>query len=255
MKAWFSSRRRRRAPARKFAAVSCARSHVGRVRSINEDRVLDAADEGVWAVIDGMGGHHYGGEAAQAVLDGLKAALRVGGQASISNLITALERISAAIYGANAKRGTKSGATMVMALLAGTRLHLAWAGDSRAYLLRGGEARLLTRDHSVVQELLEAQLLDEAAARHHPQAHVVTRALGASAHLELELRAIAVRPDDRVLLCSDGLSRTFDGTTKCDRAHIEELADRLMADALSSDGSDNLSLVLIEFSPRPRSET
>ncbi|SOB87664.1 protein phosphatase/serine/threonine protein phosphatase Stp1 [Sphingomonas guangdongensis] len=228
---------------------SVARSHVGRVRTINEDRVFDCPERGLWAVVDGMGGHRGGDRAAQSVIDALRELAVGGGAVSPDAVIAALLRANAAILGQNAAAGEQAGATVITLCLHQGRAHLAWAGDSRAYRF-GAAVEQLTRDHSLVQELVDAGLLTPAAAERHPQANVVTRALGVDTACEIERHIVACAPGDRFLLCSDGLSRSLDAADLDARA-LEPLAATLMAGAFDRDGSDNMSLVLIDIPAVP----
>ena len=227
----------RQAPPVAFRSVH--RTHVGRVRRVNEDRVLDAPGRGLWAVADGMGGHSAGDRAAAAAIDAL---------AALADPITA-PAILEALHAANRSiaagaAGGGSGTTIVVAWAEGTRLHLFWAGDSRAYRVRGGRATPLTRDHSLVQELVDGGLLSEAEAERHPQANVITRALGIAAGVAIEKTECDLVPGDLLLLCSDGLSRSLDPRDFAPGLELDAQADRLLGHALQRDGSDNTSLVL-----------
>ena len=221
---------------------SVSRSHVGRVRKVNEDRVLDRSDLGLWAVADGMGGHSAGDVAAETAIAELE---RWGERQEEASLEAAMLRAHARLL---AVTGGKGGTTLVAMVAAGGGAHVCWAGDSRAYLIRTGRLRQLTRDHSLVQQLLDAGLIDEPAARTHPQANVVTSALGTGVPPLIESVTIPVAPGDRVLLCSDGLSRSLQEADVGGEIALPELADGLLAAAMERDGSDNASLVLVRFS-------
>lgn len=226
---------------------SVSRSHVGRKRHINEDRTLDAPEFGLWAIADGMGGHYGGDIAAQTVVDALRQVGRAGQSPAGADLVQTLADANRTIYQQN--RG--SGTTVVALRLSQMSAHIVWAGDSRCYRVRNGEAELLTRDHSLVQELTDAGLITAEAAARHPQANVITRALGASLDCELDECVVEVRPFDRFLLCSDGLSRTLQPGDFGEGA-IDLLADALLRRALARDGSDNISLVLVEIGEETR---
>lgn len=225
---------------------SVARSHVGLVRIINEDRVFDCPERRVWAVADGMGGHAGGDLAAQAVIDRLRT-LTAGDRAiRFTDMLVALGQANGDIRQRNERFGAAAGTTVVAAMIEGSTAHIAWAGDSRAYLLRDGGLDLLTHDHSVVQELVDSGLLTPDRAENHPQSHVVTRALGVDDDPRLQTMSVRLSPSDRLLLCSDGLSRSF-RTSDAARDSLDRLADRLLANALTRDGSDNVSLALIDY--------
>lgn len=223
--------------------VSAARTHLGRVRRVNEDRTLDRADRSLWAVADGMGGHAGGDIAAQAVVRALHTL------ADAPAAITP-DTIETAIAGANAtirvrSAGAPCGTTIVAAHLDAGIATILWAGDSRAYLIRDGAARLVTSDHTIVQQLVDAGLLSLEDARSHPHANVVTRALGVAHNVALDRVSVETRPGDRLLLCSDGLWASLAIDDFRDTPALDEQADTLLARALARDGSDNISLVLI----------
>lgn len=223
-----------------YAVRSCSRTHLGRVRQINEDRVLDRPDLGLWAVADGMGGHSRGDVAAETVIAHLSA-LRP--PVTARTLDEAIQSANREIYEAH---GGRSGTTLVMLSLDDGAATIRWAGDSRAYLIRNGNLRLLTRDHSVVQELVEAGVMDAAHAADHPQANVITRALGTGPQLTIETLSVPLAAGDRVLLCSDGLSRTLANDDLQSRCEVDDMADRLLQNALQRNASDNISLVIVE---------
>lgn len=225
---------------------SVARTHVGTVRRINEDRVFDWPEGGLWAVADGMGGHRGGDLAAEAVVEALRALAPAADRAAPDVVLHALEAANRQIFARNLAAGEQAGATVVTLCRDGTTAHVAWAGDSRCYRVRDGNLDLLTRDHSVVQDLIEVGLLTPATAAHHPQANVITRALGIAGECAIDRTSVPIRPGDRFLLCSDGLSRSLTEADAID-PDIATAADRLLAQALHRDGSDNISLVLVAF--------
>lgn len=222
-------------------AGSTCRSHVGRVRTINEDRVLERLDVGLWAVADGMGGHSGGGEAAETLIGHLA---DIAAPVSEEAIAQALVAANAAILGASEGQ---SGTTAVVLHVNGDGARLCWAGDSRAYLIRGGALKLLTRDHSVVQQLVDAGALTPEQAAHHPRANVITNALGVGETLTIDRALHRLAPGDRLLLCSDGLSRSLCDRDVANADPLETQADRLLTNALQRDGGDNISFALIEF--------
>lgn len=225
---------------------SAARSHVGLVRAINEDRVLDRPDAGLWAVIDGMGGHAAGDIAAEAALSAL-VALADAGAPTPRGVEAALTQVNATLHADGLASGHVRGATAVVLLRDERGFTLFWAGDCRGYRLHGGRVAQLTRDHSVVQELVDAGQLAPDQATRHPRANVVTRALGAAATLQLDSVRCEAATGDLLLLCSDGLTRCLPDLPALlggDRL-LDAAADALLAAALGRDGSDNISLVLV----------
>jgi serine/threonine protein phosphatase PrpC len=214
------------------------RTDVGRVRSINEDRVLDRGETGLWAVADGMGGMRAGDVAAQTVVDALSGLTAV----SPESIRQALSAASGTIFQSG---GGTSGATIVAAHVTGRAATILWAGDSRAYQVRGSKVRQVTRDHSLVQDMVDRGLIDAAEADGHPRANVITRAVGVAPSLALDSVQLTLEPGDRLFLCSDGVSRSLDLADLARDEPVDLLADRLLAGALERDGSDNASLVLI----------
>lgn len=225
---------------------SVSRSHVGLVRSLNEDRVFSCAEAGLWAIADGMGGHSGGDIAAQIVVDTLRNLVCDMCPIDFDQVLAALQTANSAILARNERDHLEAGATVVVAFNDGAHIRIAWAGDSRAYLV-GESTKLLTHDHSVVQELIDAGLINSEAALSHPHANVITRALGVSETLTVDTVNTSLDDQTLLILCSDGLSRTLAEVQRASDG-IEALADRLIANALSRDGSDNISFVLIENS-------
>lgn len=228
------------------AFASAARSHVGHVRKINEDRLLDCPERGLWAVADGMGGLHGGDVAAELVICALRQLVRQPASVTASMIAEALQQANAAILTRGRDTGGMIGSTVVVLHIEAGRATLFWAGDSRAYHCGAGAWTQLTRDHSVVQELMDAGLIDHDQARRHPKGHIVTRALGITPDIEIARMARSVVPGDRLLLCSDGLTRMLDTQDFTSDADVATTADALLAKALHRDGSDNISLILIE---------
>ena len=232
-------------------AVSAGESHVGTVRSCNAMLIRD--DAGLWAVADGMGGHSRGDFASRTVVEHLTAAratmrprdlLReVVDRAAEANGV--LRREAAAI-GAEA-----IGSTLVAFLATAGAGVFAWIGDSRGYLLRDGMLRQITRDHSVVQALVERGALAPEEAESHPHAHVLTRAIGAADDAEFDFEQFRLARGDRVLLCSDGLTRAVPDP-ELERALAQapapEAAVRAMIEAaLAAGAQDNVTAVAVFF--------
>jgi serine/threonine protein phosphatase PrpC len=227
-----------------FHYTSVARTHVGHRRQINEDRVLDCPERGIWAIADGMGGHRGGDVAAEIVIGALREATDLmASPACPQSVEAALQRANQRILDHALSAGGVIGSTVVVLHVVDDRACLFWVGDSRGYRIRTHRLEQLTRDHSLVQELVDAGAITPEAAVSHPQANVVTRALGVDAELAVEQLAFRISPGDMLLLCSDGLSRSLadDVAAGPDAA----LADQLLEDALHRDGSDNISFVVV----------
>jgi len=236
---------------------SFAATHVGMVRRHNEDNFVNRPDLGIWAVADGAGGHQAGEVAARIVAEALSEV--PSGLAAAELLAEARLRILQAHDGIRAEAARRGRhailATTVVALLAHRNYYAClWAGDSRAYLLRGGQLAQVTHDHSLVQELVDAGAISPEEALSHPRANVITRAVGADfSALELDKVTDRLRPGDRFLLCSDGVSKIVpegeiarllaaDGTSP---------AEHVIAAALDRRCDDNVTAVTIEVLPDP----
>ena len=232
---------------------SSAATHVGAVRSRNEDNFVNRPDLGIWAVADGAGGHQAGDVAARIVADALSEVPAGLGAASL--LAEVRLRVGAAHRRLREEAGQRGEhaimATTVVALLAqGDYYACLWAGDSRAYLLRGGELSLVSHDHSLVQELVDSGAITVEEARSHPRANVITRAVGAdAAELVLDKRTDRLRRGDRFLLCSDGITKALTDD-EIGRVLLSEgdgaPAERLIAAALSQRADDNVTAVTVE---------
>lgn len=213
---------------------SQAATHVGRVRRVNEDRVLERPCDGLWAVADGMGGLARGDQAAEAAIAALAA---LPAPIMPAEVLAALADVDASL---RAEGG--GGGTTIVALLADDRgATLFWSGDSRAYRIGDAGFERLTRDHSLVEEFVVAGLLSPEEADRHPQSNIVTRALGAGEPAPVETLRIAFAPGDRLLLASDGCYRAL-APEDADDAE----AERLVAAAVARDGTDNASCVMVE---------
>ncbi|MGO6728323.1 serine/threonine-protein phosphatase (plasmid) [Rhizobium ruizarguesonis] len=225
-------------------------SHTGHVRKRNEDAILTDPSGVLWAVADGMGGYGHGDVAADLVIEHL--ALLPHAPITSADLVGALEAANSAVRRwAISADVAQMGATVVAALLNGGTATLAWAGDSRAYRWRDRELLQLTRDHSVVQELLDDGRLSPNEAWQHPQAHIVTRAIGASDHLVVETTEVSFRPGDALILCSDGLTDCVadaEITALMNAVSTPAVAcQRLISAALDNGAPDNVSVIVVQI--------
>jgi len=224
------------------------RTHVGSRRKNNEDAFLARPEIGLWAIADGMGGHDAGDVASATVAKKLDAA------APGADLPAREKAARAAIEDANRAlwdmaRGSARtiGSTVVALVTAGERFCCLWAGDSRAYRLRDGTLRQLTRDHSLVQELVDTGDLAAEEAASHPNSNIITRAVGSAPRLELDRVDGDLRSGDVILLASDGLTRLMrdDELASAASANLEALADQWVMTALARGAPDNLTFILL----------
>lgn len=233
----------------RFASV--ARTHNGAVRELNEDRFVDLPQVGLWAVADGMGGHQAGDVAAQMAADALVRVAADSAAPSPGDVIEAVESVNCALLarGGSANGGGTSGSTLVSLLIDDSGYTCIWVGDSRAYLFRDGRLTRISRDHSLVQEMVEAGVLTPEQARVHPRAHVITRAIGVADPIRLEAIAGSIEAGDIFLLCSDGLTGTLEDSEIEALLSAEELipaADAMLAASLGKHARDNVTFVLVE---------
>jgi len=233
-------------------ALSVARTSPGTVRASNEDCFLTRDDIGLWAIADGMGGHQRGEVASRMVVDSLAALPAFNsGFAFLSGVRDALDDTNRRLVETAAFMAGDAviGSTVVALLAFDGRFACVWAGDSRAYRLRRGGLEQITRDHSIVQELIDRGELAPEDARSHRHANVVTRAVGGAIVLDLEIAHGIIEPGDLFLLCSDGLTGPIpdgDLATLVDQQDLHGAADALIARALQRGASDNVTLVLVK---------
>lgn len=241
-------------------------SHRGLVREENQDRhgLFETRLGRVFAVADGMGGHLDGARAAGIVIAVLESELEraVPRADPADSLRRAASAASAAVHresADSAAAGARMGATLVTALVRDRRVVIAHAGDSRAYLFRDARLRALTRDHTVVQRMVEKGILSPEEARHHPDAGIVRRALGKADHVELEVaEPLSIEKGDRLLLCSDGLCGYVDDEAIAAgldrRSGAQAAADALVQLALAKGGEDNVTVLVVDALEAPEEE-
>lgn len=234
---------------------SWAATHAGTADRLNEDAYVNRPDLGLWAVADGAGGHEAG-EVASAEVARLLQTIDLGLSASEmliavrSRLETAHARLHA--QAAQLGGGAMVATTVVVVLARDDHFACLWAGDSRAYLLRGQALTRITRDHTLVQALLDSEAITEAEAINHPQGNVITRAVGDGTDaLELDKRTGQLMAGDRLLLCSDGLSKSLPEERLAEllAGDQETGVERLIAAALAVQAIDNITAVMIDFGP------
>lgn len=252
------------APTRTFWFHTAALSHAGTVRPVNEDACLDRADVGLWAVADGMGGHEAGDYASRMVVEALNRCIDPAmGAPGVREISAALDGCNAALLdhaerlgamGGGAMGGSAVvGSTVVVLTITGRRFACAWAGDSRLYRVRDGVLSQVTRDHSYVQQLIDRGVLDPSQAEGHARSNVITRAVGATDALVLDLVEGGVDHGDLFLLCSDGLTKTLPDAGISDllaaagqgAASVPEAAGTLLDAALARGARDNVTLLLV----------
>jgi len=232
----------------------CSRTHVGKVRDKNEDVLY--ANERLFAVADGMGGHRGGEIASATAIRMLSDAVGAApGEANAARLlagaiVSANEEIYQSAHTGSGPSGM--GTTLTAAMLGGDVLTIGHVGDSRAYLLRDGNLTQLTEDHSLVGELYRSGKLSREEAFTHPNRNVLTKALGTSEDITADVGTHKLRPGDKVLLTTDGLTTMVpdEGIAKilAGPEDADEICAKLVDAANRAGGADNISVVLLDFS-------
>jgi len=227
---------------------SSAATHPGAVRPRNEDRVVARPDLGLWAVADGAGGHGAGDVASSAIAEALEAI--PPGLTAAEMLAQVRLRLAAVHAGLRVRAlerapGGIIASTVVVVLLRGGHFAALWAGDSRLYLLRDGALRRVTRDHSAVQERVDAGLLAAEDAESHPNANVITRAVGQEGEVVLDQVAARLQPGDCFLLCSDGLFKDLPEAQLCAMLAAGMEAPGFVEAAVRAGARDNVSAVVV----------
>lgn len=225
-----------------------ARSDVGSVREHNEDSYLVKTP--LFVVADGMGGHEAGEVASNIAVTTMEAhAPKSTSPEALANAV--IKANEAVLRGAKDGTGKPGmGTTLTAAFVFEGEANIAQVGDSRAYLLHDGKLQRITRDHSLVADLIEQGRLTEAEARFHPQRSVITRALGSDPNMQPDLYTLHVEEGDRLLLCSDGLcSMIADDDIEellLDNPVPAQACDALVEEAILAGGLDNVTVIVID---------
>lgn len=236
----------------RFECVS--RTDVGLRRKINEDSVFVDPKRGLWAVADGMGGHEAGEVASTMVTDALRCLPVVADIDELTDrAVEALRQVNRDLIElarSGERKGHTIGTTVVGLAVANGSFRCFWLGDSRAYRLRDGEIARLTRDHSVVQELVDAGMIKAEEADSHVDANLITRAVGVAENIAVEIIGGDVRPGDQFVLASDGLTRVVrddELAAELRRGPPAQSADSLLEMVLARGAPDNVSLIITKL--------
>lgn len=233
---------------------------IGQVRKVNEDSILLLPQHGLFAVADGIGGNR-GGKVASQMVTGELARSALGSEKGLTapELLETLTAINEKIYhlGSRTEALSRMGTTCIVASVVEGKLALAQVGDSRAYLFHDGTAKQLTSDHRLVQEMVDRGEITESQADAHPMRNILTRSVGGSESLEVDMFEQQLQAGDTMLLCSDGLSdmvaheeilSAISSGRRCD-----ELVNDMIELANDFGGHDNISVVVVrtEAGDRP----
>lgn len=235
-----------------FTWKSAAITDVGKVRKLNEDSVLDRGEDGLWVVADGMGGHSAGDLASQLIVNSLA---KVDAPEDLAGFVDSVEDAVLSVNErlfevANAHNQT-SGSTVVVLLARSRFAVVMWAGDSRLYRLRGGQIERMMTDHTQIELYIEKGLLQRSEAEGHPSGNMVTRAVGVTDHLLLEMDVFEIEDGDRFLLCSDGLDKHLSDPeigSFLGGADPQTVARQLIDVTLERGAVDNVTVCVVEMS-------
>ena len=235
----------------RFECVS--RTHVGLRRKINEDSILVDSGRGMWAVADGMGGHEAGEVASAMVTEALRNVPTIAGLDEFAGeAVEALRRVNREliVLARSDEHNRTIGTTVVGLVIAEESFRCFWAGDSRAYRMRDDNFVRLTRDHSLVQDLVDAGMIRPEEAEGHENSNIITRAVGVAEEVNVDTLSGDARAGDLFLLASDGLTRVVaddELARELEGEALEQAANNLIETVLERGAPDNVSLILVRL--------
>ena len=233
-------------------------THIGRRRDMNQDYMYTSTTPvgslpNLFVVADGMGGHNAGDYASRFTVDKMVEVISQNRQQEpVAAMKEALTEANSQLLEEAGADPSKSGmgTTVVAATVIGDLLHVANIGDSRLYVIDHEAIRQITRDHSLVEEMVRLGEMDKAAAKVHPDKNIITRAIGVTRELAVDFFEVELRPGDMILLCSDGLTNMVEDEEikeiVLEQKNIVEKAEKLINTANENGGKDNITVVLIE---------
>lgn len=230
---------------------------VGRRREMNQDYIYTSEVSvgnlpNLFIVADGMGGHNAGDFASRYTVENVVESIAASGLTEpVALLGEALRKVNENLLKLSEENAQLRGmgTTFVAATITQDRLNVANVGDSRLYIVNQKIVQV-TRDHSLVQEMVRLGEMNQEQARIHPDKNIITRAVGAFKEIEVDYFEINLKPGDRVLLCSDGLTNMIEDfeirQIMCSQRDIVESVERLVAAANQNGGRDNISVIIID---------
>ncbi len=236
-----------------------SKTDIGRVRSSNQDSYLTGEISGSisWAVVcDGMGGANGGNVASAAAVKAISEQINSGYREGMSSnsirylLMSAISAANSDVFDM-AKEDEAlfgMGTTVVAVIIVDGVAHIAHVGDSRAYIISDKTMTQITRDHSVVQSMIENGEITEEEAKHHPSRNVITRALGVSGRVDIDYNEIDLAADDTILICTDGLTNCVENDQILDiiaNCKFYEYPEKLIEKANENGGGDNITVVMM----------
>ena len=231
---------------------------IGRKRKLNQDFVYSSDEQvgnlrNVYIVADGMGGHQAGDYASKCTVETMVREIRGCFEKSPIRILSKAIRIANDQVRKKAREDESllgMGTTVVAATCLGKYLQVANVGDSRLYIIND-EVRQITRDHSLVEEMVRMGGIDREAARNHPDKNIITRAIGARDTIEIDFFHEELKSGDIVLMCSDGLTNMLEdeeiGRILRSQGTIEERAEELIEAANQNGGRDNIAVIVIDM--------
>jgi serine/threonine protein phosphatase PrpC len=226
---------------------------VGKIRKHNEDSMLERSDIGLWVVADGMGGHAKGDVASQMIIESMKK-MHEG-----TNLIKFIDDLENRLLSVNRKLIEKAqesvkkatiGSTVVIMVAYDKYCIYIWAGDSRLYRLRNRQLRQITTDHSQVELYVEQGLISREEALVHPHGNMITRAIGATEDLYLDMDIQEMARADRYLLCSDGLTKHLQDheiQEMLGKGNAAESCNSMIELTLERGAGDNVTAIVVDI--------
>ena len=233
-------------------------THVGRRREMNQDYMYTSETAvgnlpNLFLVADGMGGHAAGEYASKFTVE--KMVEKIGsssGKQPVALIKEAVEEVNALLLAEAEADASKTGmgTTIVAATVIDGRLYAANVGDSRLYVINREQITQITRDHSLVEEMVRLGEMDKEAAKDHPDKNIITRAVGVLPEVAVDFFEIALAEEDTILMCSDGLTNMVEDSEikriVLGQRDIVEKAEKLVEAANQNGGRDNITVVLIE---------
>ena len=229
---------------------SVAKTDIGTIRKVNEDGFLDSSHVGMWCVADGMGGHAKGDVASKMIVDSLQDVANTNNYPlGTQQIIQVLQQVNSRLVSMASEQQAVIGSTVVVLIFDSQFAHCIWAGDSRIYRVRNNKLTRLTQDHSQVEEMVQQGLLTPEEAERHPNANVITRAVGASEELDLDVVSDVRLDGDKYFLCSDGLNKVIDDVEIEQlllKTPLDSIAPLLINTSLERKARDNVTVIIVD---------
>jgi len=236
-----------------YSWQSAARTDTGCVRKVNEDALMSNQENAHWTVADGMGGHNAGDVASQEICKAMEKLEQSDDfPAFIDNIELSLQSVNRMLVEMAEKENGLIGSTVVGMAFNKEHVVSYWAGDSRAYRLRNSKLEPITTDHTVVQEMLEANQIRPEDVSSHPEKNIITRAVGSDYKLQLDFTIDKVAHNDVYIVCSDGVEKEVSDSELEDlmnqsHASLDSCVNAIVDLVLERGARDNVSVVLIKF--------